>query len=239
MAEAQAFLEVHRLQGGAAYCILDVAILEQRNLLFTACSDGVIRGFDIHSLSLSHELRGHVRSVLCLGMDDRFLFSASSDNTIKMWDVDTLQCRCTLRGQCGDIYALLVSDRDQVFFGCQDMSVKRIDIEEVLQKSAIEQQAMLAAPFENNGEAHERRHANVELSLESLCVTVIGKHSGFVYGLARVGDDIISTGGDGCLCQWDTHGGIRMEDASPVIVESSCEGDEGEDKAAAAAGGGG
>ena len=53
--------------------------------LATACSDNVIRVWDLSRRELVSQLRGHQGSVAALDANDRWLVSGSFDATIKIW----------------------------------------------------------------------------------------------------------------------------------------------------------
>ncbi len=66
-----------------------IAIHAKRGEMAVGYSDHYIRIFDIDSLTLKHEWKGHLNSVFTLrySPDGNFLFSGSRDARLKVWDV--------------------------------------------------------------------------------------------------------------------------------------------------------
>ena len=66
-----------------------IAIHAERGELAVGYSDHFIRVFDLSTLALKHEWRGHANSVFTVrySPDGNFLFSGSRDARLKVWDV--------------------------------------------------------------------------------------------------------------------------------------------------------
>lgn len=57
------------------------------NSLVTGCRDGIVRQWDLDSLSLEFSYNGHTHWVNDIEISDSFLFSASSDSRILVWQL--------------------------------------------------------------------------------------------------------------------------------------------------------
>jgi WD40 repeat protein len=68
--------------------------------LATACSDNLIRIWDLRRRELVSQLRGHQGSVAALDANDRWLVSGSFDGTVRIWPIDEIdRTLSTLREQ--------------------------------------------------------------------------------------------------------------------------------------------
>lgn len=70
--------------------LVSVALLDERNLLFTGGIDNIISALDIRKPTVPlYTLSGHTETVSSLKIDPEgsFLLSASMDNTLRIWDV--------------------------------------------------------------------------------------------------------------------------------------------------------
>jgi Prp8 binding protein len=72
------------------YPLTSVALLDERNLLFTGGIDNIISAWDIRKTSApAWTLKGHSETIssLCVDPEGSFLLSSSMDNTLRIWDV--------------------------------------------------------------------------------------------------------------------------------------------------------
>jgi WD40 repeat protein len=70
--------------------VLSMAALSNERLA-TACSDNVIRIWDLGQRELISQLRGHQGSVVALDSNDRWLVSGSFDATVKIWPLEEME----------------------------------------------------------------------------------------------------------------------------------------------------
>jgi len=130
----------HRLLGHLD-TVLALAYHSELRRLYSGSQDQTIRVWCVDSLQCLRTLEGHSRSVLSLALSDDLLFSSGSDNSIRIWKIDTTPeiCILTLAGRGvsvprapGHIFSLALTAQ-YLFAGCQDTTVKRIDLEAVKQ----------------------------------------------------------------------------------------------------------
>lgn len=108
--------------------LVSVALLDERNLIFTGGIDNVINAWDVRKPVQSvWSLKGHSDTVTSLRVDpdSSFLLSVSLDSTIRIWDVRPFapEQRCTkvLRGFSNGIDRSILRanwSSDGAFIGC-------------------------------------------------------------------------------------------------------------------------
>ncbi len=96
--------------------VLDMLL--QDDFMFTACSDGSIRVWDLKDCSFVKSLVGHKGAVNALVICGVRLVSGSSDRTIKVWNLETGDC---LKTYTYDFEILsLASNLDNLYVGTDD-----------------------------------------------------------------------------------------------------------------------
>merc|ERR1719283_498404 len=61
-------------------------MLLDRNILWTACGDSIVRAFDAKSGAIKRQFVGHEAAVNCMMLTGGKLYSGSSDGTLRVWD---------------------------------------------------------------------------------------------------------------------------------------------------------
>lgn len=104
--------------------------------LFGGTEDGVIRVWDLSTLTELHALRGHSGRVNCLVISKGRLYSGSNDSTIRVWD---LHSHADAGGSaCGSEVKCLAVSGDRLYSGGVDGFIRIWDIHTLT--------AMLTAP---------------------------------------------------------------------------------------------
>eukprot|EP00741_Cyanophora_paradoxa_P020844 tig00021314_g20122.t1 len=131
-----------------------------RRTVYSGSQDSTIRAWDTEFFHCTATLKGHTRSVLALAVADGLLFSSSSDNNVKIWSLATHECVITLAGRGGavprspgHVFALAPWDR-YLFLGCQDTTVKRVDLEAIAEQCPELRAARV--PSESSGHGEDR-----------------------------------------------------------------------------------
>jgi len=61
-------------------------MLLDKNILWTACGDSIVRAFDAKSGAIKRQFVGHEAAVNCMMLTGGKLYSGSSDGTLRVWD---------------------------------------------------------------------------------------------------------------------------------------------------------
>ena len=116
-------------------------------VVYIGCSDGAIRGYNIHTAQHAALLREHrdgVNSLLVL--DHTYLFSVSDDTTAKLWNLKSWDSYATFAGHDQCVTSVAVNQSTgRMYTAGFDAVISGWNAQQVVNKIVAEQQAAIAA----------------------------------------------------------------------------------------------
>ncbi|KAJ1716954.1 hypothetical protein G4B11_000962 [Aspergillus flavus] len=211
-----------------------LALHEDKNLLVTGGTEGVVRIWNIQTMSVIRSLKGHtatVRSLLIV--DDTTLISGSRDSTICLWDLDSdaTDPKLVLKGHAKTVRCLKVHGGVLVSAGYDGESrVWDIYTGQCLRVLKGHTGTLFALCFDGSRIVTGSLDSTIRVwdSRSGACLGVLSGHSGAVTRLFLQGDTLISADNAGKVKVWslsNASGRTIAEEKDGSVISLAADGE--------------
>lgn len=129
----------------------------QDTVLYAGCADGNIYIHDTRSKDAVRILKEHTECILCTGVHENYLFSGADDKKFVQWDIRQGKVMHTFFGHSDTVRCLSITTDGSLYTGSFDHSVRRWDMDAVINKFKHEEEIRKQAEEQKKAEADAKK----------------------------------------------------------------------------------